>query len=482
MPIIVKKVRNLDGKPGVASRKDVRTITDFFNVDYRDYVHYVIANRALPSLVDGFKTGARKLMHAAFTGGMKGGNEIKQLNLIGDVYNKSLYLHGDASANGTVFTLAGEFADNLNPITISGQHGSLRDPKAQSAPRYLYCKLSKYAKLYKEDEDLLEYIFDEGQYVEPEYYLPIIPTVLCARGEGMAPGYRFSTMSYNPIDIIDACADILEHGEIRTTIRPYVRGVRQSSFGYDAEKGRWSNVGAYELDLKNDILTIRDLPYKVTFADFEKRLNAQLEKEYIRDWKNFSHDDVIDYRIQFPKSKLDREMQADRRVKTLNTFMLQCDVPEDHLWVLDEHDKVKHFQHKEDLVKYFVELRLSFYRKRKDNMIGILTKKRGDNEAVCRFIELVTGKKLVINNRPLADIRKDLDGLGLPHSVLSIPVSKLTKDEYDALQALNREYDERIAYIQSTTVERMYADDLKALRAELKDDFKETELKKNGLF
>lgn len=57
------------------------------------------------------------------------GKEIKNLNLVGDVYNLTLYMHGDASLTNTIFTLAAEFRDNLNPITITGQHGSLRDEK-----------------------------------------------------------------------------------------------------------------------------------------------------------------------------------------------------------------------------------------------------------------------------------------------------------------------------------------------------------------
>ena len=45
-----------------------RTITSFLENEYTEYTKYVLATRALPSVVDGFKTGARKVMHAAFTG------------------------------------------------------------------------------------------------------------------------------------------------------------------------------------------------------------------------------------------------------------------------------------------------------------------------------------------------------------------------------------------------------------------------------
>lgn len=58
---------NVDNTP----KEVVRDVSDFLNKDYREYAHYVIETRALPSVIDGFKVGARKMMHAAFKGSMK---------------------------------------------------------------------------------------------------------------------------------------------------------------------------------------------------------------------------------------------------------------------------------------------------------------------------------------------------------------------------------------------------------------------------
>ena len=43
-------------------------VSKFFGNEYMDFSKYVISTRACPSLIDGFKTGARKVMHAAFNG------------------------------------------------------------------------------------------------------------------------------------------------------------------------------------------------------------------------------------------------------------------------------------------------------------------------------------------------------------------------------------------------------------------------------
>lgn len=468
---MTKKIRNLDNH--ITNQVVYRTITEFFNTDYKDYSKYVIATRAIPSIVDGFKVGARKIMHAAINGGAKNGKEIKVLNLVGDVYNLSYFLHGDAALTGTTFTLAAEFKDNLNPLTITGQHGSLRDEKAVSAPRYLYVKHSPWMKLYRVDEDLLEYVFDEGSFLEPKYYLPIIPTTITARNEGMAPGYKFSSFSYNPVDIIDACIEILNSNDNKihdTVIRPYVRGIKQDKFTYDTDVNRWCNSGTYKIDIKQDILQILDLPYDMGYDKFEKKLNDMVDKGYLKEWRNYSTDGNINYWAIFPKGTLAKEFK-DNKDKLLKKLCLYSYIPDDLLYVLDENGKVKHFNTKEELVEYFVEFRLNKYNDRKDKLVSVLEKKFKDNSDICKFIELVSNKTIIITNRKVKEVKEDLKKYELPDSVLTIPVSKLTEEEKKELLAKNKELEKQLKYIKKTTIKDMYLNDLKELRKELEIEF-----------
>lgn len=470
MKVTKKKIsRNIDSH---IETKITRNITDFLNTDYKDYVKYVIETRALPSLLDGFKVGARKILHSAFHGGLKNGNECKLLNLTGDVYNLTLYLHGDNSLNSTMITLASEFRDNLNPLTITGQHGSLRDEKSISAPRYLYVKLSPWSKLYKVDEDLLEYVFDEGQYLEPKNYLPIIPTVLTSRSEGMAPGYKFSTFSYNPIDIIDACLEILKTNKLqKTIIRPYVRGLNQENFTYDNDVKKWLNSGKYNIDLKNDILEITDLPYDMGYDKIEKRLNELLEKEIIKDWQNYSQDNNINYKLYFFKSALKNELTEDKKEKLFKKLGLFSYIPDDLLYVIDENGKVKHFINKEELIEYFVKLRLSKYNDRKNKLVSVMEKRYEDNNNICKFIELVSSGNIIITNRKTKDIKTDLKKYNLPDSVLTIQISKLTEEEKKELLKKNKEIEKELKYIKKTTIKDMYINDLNELKKELENEF-----------
>ncbi len=455
-----------------------KTVTEFFNSDYTDFTKYTISTRACPSLVDGFKVGARKIMHAAFNGAIKNGSTVKLLNLSGDTLKLSLYAHGDSSLNGTIVSMAQDFNDNLNPLQIEGQYGSLRSPEA-SSPRYLYVKLSKYANLiYKTDIECVNYVFDEGEYLEPNYYLPIIPTVLTSRGIGMAPGFRFSTMSYNPIDIIDSCINNLKGKNNNTLIRPYVRGIKTYNWKFvndlDKNESYWVNYGEWSYNKSRDIMIISDLPYDLTYSEFEKILNKYLDNGYIKDWRNYSVDGKINYTILFDSGRLKKEIgQESTDTHLPNKFKLIKRVPNDNLWVLDENGKVKHFVTVNDLIEYFVSFRLNKYNDRKSRLVDVLTKKYNENSDICKFIKLVIEGKIKINNRPKADIKEDLKKYDLKDNMLIIPISKLTKEEYEALLKENESIKKELDYIKNTTIEEMYLKDLKELRKELENDFPE---------
>lgn len=449
-----------------------REVSSFLNEEYRDYSLYCAMERCTPSLIDGFKITQRKIMHAAFKGACKSGNLVKLLNLTGDLLKETLYAHGDGSANSCIIGLGQSFSDLLNPLYIEGQSGTLRDQDSVASPRYLYVKLNKFANLYKTDYDLLEFLDEEGQSVEPKYYLPIIPTVLCRQAIGLAPGYRFNTMSYNPIDLIDACMNHIKGKAIKTP-RPYIRGIKQSNWNYVLPlegSGYWENKGEWEYNFSKDKMIITDLPYDIGFDDFEKLLNKYIEGGFIKDWFNYSEGENIHYEILFEKGKLKKEA-GKTDVHLPNKFKLIKRVPDNQLYVLDENNKVRYFETPIELIKYFTDFRLSVYEDRKTRLLKVLNERLTSNSDMCHFIELIIKGKLKINNRPKNDIKEDMKLHNLPENLISTPISKLTKEEYEALLKENEDIKREIEYITNTTIEEMYLNDLKNLRKEFVSEF-----------
>ena len=456
--------------------KQFRTISDFLNNEYKDFAMSVIEERAIPNVIDGFKPGGRKIMHGALVGELKNGKTYKLLALSGDTMKHALYAHGDGSLNGTIVSLAQEYNDNLNPLEIEGQGGTLRDHSCGS-PRYLYIRHSKYMDLiYKEDYDLLDFVFDEGDYVEPQNFLPIIPTVLTKNNMGIAVGYSMHNLSYHPLDVIDACLEVVKAREdkkqkITSQIRPYVRGIKQSNWKF--EEGTWKNFGEWKTNASKDLLIITDLPYDVTYEDFEKLLNKLEDKEEFKSWKNLSHDGNVEYHIQYNKGQLAKEIKKDRSgMRIANKFKLVRVIPQDLLWLLDEDHKLKYFEDNKAVIEYFVKYRLSKYTDRKKRLVKILEERYKKNSDLVKFIELVCKGKLKIRNRSKKDIKVDMDSYKLPLELISTPMSKCTIEERDELLKQNEAIHKELEYIKKTTEKQMYINDLTKLRKELEKDFK----------
>ena len=456
-----------------------RTISDFLDKEYREYSNYVIANRACPSLIDGLKTGARKIMHAAMKGALKNGETKKVTNLAGEAMNFSLYQHGDVSLNDTIITLSQEFNFNLNPLFVDGQNGTLRSQEAAS-PRYLYVRHSKYTPIWKTDYDLLEFEEEEGQQVEPKYYLPVIPVILCQRQTGLAPGYRFSNISYNPLDIIDACSEYLSSRKKEPlrdfVIHPYIRDIKRKNWKLETDDDNvtsWVNYGEFKFDDKHRRIIVTDLTYDMTFDNFEKLLNKLAENNDIKDWKNLSSGNTIEYQIDCKKGKWASTLKGKLINKKIESKLkLRKVVPQDLLWVIDENKKVKHFSSPQDLIEYFTNFRLTKYTDRKKRLVKILEERIKKNDELVKFITLVCNGKLKIRNRSKQDIKVDMDGYKLPMELISTPMSKCTIEERDELLKQNEQMKHELDYIKKTSEKQMYLNDLNDLRKQLEKDFK----------
>jgi DNA topoisomerase II len=109
-----------------------------------------------------------------------------------------------------------------------GQFGtrSMGGKEAASA-RYIYTHLNKITRYLFPDADdhILKYCEDDGQYVEPEWYMPIIPTVLVNGCEGIGTGWSTAIPSYNPREIVESFKKRLQlTSEDFDELHPFYKG------------------------------------------------------------------------------------------------------------------------------------------------------------------------------------------------------------------------------------------------------------------
>jgi DNA topoisomerase II len=109
------------------------------------------------------------------------------------VSEHAAYHHGEASLTATIVNLAQNFvgSNNLNLLLPNGQYGT-RDQggKDHASPRYIFTEPSSLARTvyHPEDDPLLNFLKDDNDFIEPEWYLPVVPLVLINGAEGIGTG------------------------------------------------------------------------------------------------------------------------------------------------------------------------------------------------------------------------------------------------------------------------------------------------------
>mmetsp|Transcript_18977 Transcript_18977/g.13769 ORF Transcript_18977/g.13769 Transcript_18977/m.13769 type:complete len:228 (+) Transcript_18977:655-1338(+) len=200
---------------------------------YKDFVNkelilFSIADcaRSIPSLCDGLKPGQRKILFACFKRKLK--DEIKVAQLAGYVAEHSAYHHGEQSLCSTIVTMAQNYvgSNNVNLLMPNGQFGTRNQGgKEAASPRYIFTMLNNVTRyLFHEDDDpVLNYLEEEGQHIEPNYYLPILPLSLVNGAEGIGTGWSTNIPSHNPRDVCENLKRLMRE-ETLAPMHPWYKG------------------------------------------------------------------------------------------------------------------------------------------------------------------------------------------------------------------------------------------------------------------
>jgi DNA topoisomerase II len=442
----------------------------FLDNEVKDYARYVIETRAMPSIMDGLRVGARKIIWATINGDLGKTSKVKMPSLIGDTM-KNQYQHGDASLVNTIFQLGSKHIFKYHPLNVIGQIGTLRVPKSDTAARYLNVKKNDSIMLFKYDLELIKLLVDDGVVVEPKFFLPIIPIQLMYRTNSPGYGFSYRCFSYEFDSIIDNCIMSITKGSCYNDIDeiqliPTVEGIKKENMIYNANKNVWYNVGEYQLNFDNDTVVITDLPYNITSEFYEEHLHNLVEKGYILKFINLSMDGKLKYIIQFAHGRL--KLFNNEPWKLFGNLKLYSKIIKDTLNSIDIDSKtILFFETTYQLIDCFVRKRLIFYNDRKVKTIQYLKEKITTIDNKIKFINLVVNDKLIINKRPIIDIKKDLDIYLLPYDVLKINIDKLTQDEIIKMNNEKSDLLNQLDYIEKTSIQEMYVRDLIDLKETL---------------
>lgn len=442
-----------------------RTVDDFFDKELRDYAVYTIENRAIPSVIDGFKPSQRKIAHTA-NGVWKTGNEkpMKVFQLGGLAAAQTMFHHG--SLDATIIGMTQMFKNSMPIFQGIGQFGTLRSPTA-GAPRYVGVRFNDNFRLLYKDFDLVTPQFEEGEEIEPKFFLPIVPTVLLNGGSGIAVGFATNILNRNPVDLVEACLKVLK-GKPCPELKPWINGFCGDFRRVPDSPRSWTIHGS--CSVKNtSTVEVTEIPPSFTYEKYEALLDGLVERDILSSYEDHSAT-TPNYVLKFKRASLESFVN---RGKLEDLLKLQERDGENYT-TLDENGKLKVFESPEEIVEYFVDFRLKFYDLRKEKILSRLGGEIKELNAKCRFIQAILDGSLKVNNRKKVDIELDLEDMdfekesGSYDYLLRMPIHSLTREKYDELQGQAKKKQEEFDKVQATQPKDMYVQDLNDLLKKLK--------------
>jgi len=237
--------------------ENVISLKGMYQEYFLDYASYVILERAVPSIVDGFKPVQRRILHALKQ--MDDGRFHKVANVIGQTMQ--YHPHGDMAIGGALVNLGQK--DLL--IDCQGNWGDARTGDSAAAARYIEARLTKFALEVAFNPQTTEWqVTYDGRKKEP-INLPVkFPMVLAQGVEGIAVGLSTKIMPHNFIELIKASIKVLQDKPFKIYPDFQTAGYIDVANYNKGKRGGKVKVRAKIEQVNKSTLAIKELPYGVT--------------------------------------------------------------------------------------------------------------------------------------------------------------------------------------------------------------------------
>lgn len=412
-------------------------------------------------------------------------NIYKKNNQPGNLYNISITPVGPGPFNG--WQIDGNERFLLADWTVthnSRAHGG----HDASQPRYIYTQLAVQTPIMfsKDDMPILTYNVDDGQTVEPEFYVPIVPTILINGAIGIGTGFSTNIPCYNPTDIIrilkEACvksAPSIDAANIK--LDPWYRGftgeIRSMTPGKYVSLAKWKRESETKVH-------ITELPIGTWTHDYKELLEKLLDEMPNGEFKKYENrsSDKIDITLYFTAAALTNLMTSkdpNGFSKLENKFGLVSTkgLSTTNMNAFNTANQITKYAEPGDIMAEFYTVRLATYQKRKEHMLASLelnakmleNKKRFIKGVVANTIPVTTLKKaelelLLAKSKPPFDKHEQDDNYDY---LVRIPVYNLTKDKVEEIEAEVAAAKSAATKLRQKTIYSMWLADLEALEKKM---------------
>lgn len=478
---------NLDLEDLDIGRLEEISIADFVDKELIVYAKTSI-RRSIPSLFDGLKDGQRKVLYGAYLlwGKPKSKDNNVEINknakskkvysFASYVADNLMYHHGPGSLEKTITGMGQNFvgSNNMNYLYPDGMFGSREEGgKDAGSSRYIETRLEWWFPFVfvRDDMPLLTLMEEEGNTIEPQFMLPILPMHIINGAHGIGTGWSSHIPNHNPLDVVGYYRAKLT-GQPLPSVKPWYRGFKGEISIKITSKKKVEELSNYldrqeekrkeeeEEDGNNDYfpeeeegtsaprlsvvtrgtfthrdgsVVVSELPVGLWTETYRQWLQELIEKKTITGFTWHGDNNTVLFKIQ------------GFRDANLTSLHLQRSYGMTNMVLLDENDRPIKYSSITAILEAFYRHRLPYFAERKKIRLQKYEDDINKLDAKARFIEAFKAKKINLDASN-EEIDTVLAQLNIPTWVRDIKTRSLAKQDteklYREMGELRNEMDE----------------------------------------
>jgi len=468
--------------------ENVITYKEFVNKELVHYSKYD-CERSIPNMIDGLKISTRKILYSAFKKNLN--SSIKVAQFSGYVSEHSGYHHGEESLNKAIVGMAQNYvgSNNINLLKPEGQFGSrLLAGKDNGSPRYIFTKLERITRFIypSQDDDILNYLDDDGTIVEPQFYIPIIPMILVNGSSGIGTGFSSDILCYNPIEIIAYLKNkLIGQEQLNGAVNfiPYYEGFTGTISKISENKILFK--GIYQ-KTSDDEITVTELPVGMStqkFIDLIDKLSNDRDDEgkkiipLIKESKNNSTDNNIYFTITFQNGKL-QELESivldhgcNGLEKALKLFATEST---SNMNLFNANDKLVKYDTISEIIDDYYLTRLEYYQLRKCNQIDKLQKELKILRNKSKYISEVLADAIDLRRKSETQVYEMLKNRGYDtindednyNYLTDMKMSSVCNENVNNLNKKYQDKQQELDILTNKTIQNIWLEELETLELE----------------
>ena len=288
-----------------------------------------------------------------------------------------------------------------------------------ASPRYIFTKMSELCEMifHPSDSPLLDYMDDDGEQIEPEFYVPVIPNILVNGCKGIGTGFSTTIPSYNPLDIIANLRRKMRD-ETMIEMKPWFRGF----IGKIEKVGdKYVSKGLYRV-IDTSRVEVYELPIGMWTDKYKEHLEDLMNSD--KDGKKKKQQILLKYESQYTESVVKFILHFDKTelATMLNKGTFEKDMKlidsgntnTSNMHLFNEYGQIKKYDSPAMIIEEFYEIRKKYYVKRKAYLENKLNRELELFSARVRFILAILNDEIILKGKDEEALDAELETRGYP--------------------------------------------------------------------